>query len=451
MSRYFAMALFIVMVGIVAQEDEKKTLKELQKSNKELNKQLQIQNKLIQKLQAQFSQLEKKVELLTKKNKPISAKEKKELQGKIATHQKAVAELEKKLKVLNQNYTQFFIQHSILESFCKNLKDSDPQKQINLFLKKNSIAYTLEEEKKLSELFVSKFNYKFSIRDINLLGRIVQDFERINTAISRINAKGNSKQIDIEISFLKIDFPYIEKVLKETKSLISNIKSTKDMQNTIKKAQFSFSASSLERVINIFDITRKLPISVVTQLRIVPLETPNNVKQAKKVKPKAKLQRKPKISFTSIEKGREKLKNLMLRKDVLQKELQNTTHSIKKLEITEKIYKQLKGYQANTAKRLNQFIATIQEKPIVLSSLDILCVEPSRQKQDITYKWTSSFFYFATSLEPAVAFIDQLTFLDFSYKKPLHFKKSMLVGRKGYRFSLQLFPKTQKQNGISSN
>ena len=428
---------------IGAQEQDNTRIENLEKENKKLQQQLQTQDALLQKLQKKLAELEKTVLSLKEKDQPLSAKEKKEWLKKITEQQKELAKAEEELQKLNNSQEQLFVLHSVLTSFCEQVKKFNVHNTVTEFLQKNKIEYQhQEQQQKEQKVYSQSLSYEFTTDDINIICELIAVVEKQYVAIQKVELKGVQENIKVVICLCPIDITYVEKELSNAQKLIADVKSTKEIKKAIEESKFPTYEVSLEKNTNIFNRKRNLPTSVSTESRIIPIE--KSQKKPKKKTKKTTKKTAAKISVSTEKDAQKKLQEIVDKTQETQKALESAKQAEELRKIAAEIKKQIANRQINAAHNLNQFFSLAQKNPLVIDSLTIDYQKQQRKKPQYRYAWQINCFYFATSLEPTVAFIEKLVVQGFSNQSPLQFKKETLLNRKGYRFLLDLehFPKS---------
>lgn len=422
----------------IAQEQDNTRIENLEQENKKLQQQLQTQSALLQKLQKKLLELEKTVRSLKQKEQPLSAKEKKKWLKKISEQQKKLDKLEAELEKINNSQEQLFVLHNVFASFCEQAKKFDAKNTVIQFLQQKKIEYTLQEQQQQEQqdVYAQSFNYEFTVDDINIICELIAEVEKQYVAIQKIDLKGVEENIKVELCFCVVDVAYIEKELSKAKKLIANVKATKEMKKNIEENTLQVREVSLQKTKNIFNKKRNLPTSVSTESRIIPLK-----KTAKKPPKKAKKTTKKataKVSVSTAKDAQKKWQEITDKTKEIQKALKNAKQADEIKKIALRIKQQITSRQINVAHNLNQFFSLAEDNPLVIDSLVIDYQKEQHKKTQYKYAWKISCFYFATSLEPTVAFIEKLVVHGFFNQTPLQFKKETLLSRKGYRFLLNL-------------
>lgn len=420
---------------IVAQEQDNTRIENLEQENKKLQQQLQTQSTLLQKLQKKLLELEKTVRSLKEKEQPLSAKEKKKWLKKISEQQKKLIKSETELQKIKDSEEQLFVLYNILVSFCEQAKKFNAKDTTTQFLQQKKIEYTLQEQQQ-QDVYAQSLNYEFTVDDINIICELIVEVEKQYVAIQKIDLKGVEENIKVQLHFCVIDVAYIEKELSKAKKLIANVKATKEIKKNIEENKLQVHDVSLQKNNNIFNKKRNLPTSVSTESRIIPLSNAPK-KPQKKVKKTTK-KTTPKVNVNTVKDAQKKWQEITDKTKEIQKALKNAKRAEATRKIALRIKQQITSRQINAAYNLNQFFSLAQDNPLVIDSLVIDYQQEQRKKTPYKYVWEISCFYFATSLEPTVAFIEKLVVQGFSTQAPLQFKKETLLGRKGYRFLLNL-------------
>ncbi|BBM84831.1 hypothetical protein [Candidatus Uabimicrobium amorphum] len=448
MPKYYILGVFILcIITMGAQEQDNKRIENLEKENKKLQQQLQTQNDLLQKLQKKLIELEKAVLSLKEKDKPLSAKEKQEWLKKITEQQKKLVKSQGELQKLRNDEQQLFILHGALASFCEKAKKFNTKDSVDKYLQQKKIKYTFKEQKLSKEVYAQSLSYEFIVDDINLICELIASIEKQYVAIQKLELKSVQSNIKVDLHFYTIDVVYIKNELSKAKKLITNVKSTKETKKSIEENKLPTYKVSLQQNKNIFNKKRNLPTSVSTESRILPVE--KQQKKPKKKPQKTVKKSATKISVSTAKDAQKKLQEITDKTNKIQKVLVNAKQIATTKELIQKMKKQIANRQINTAYKLNKIFSLVQQNPLVIDSLVLDYQKQGRKKPQYKYTWKIDCFYFATSLEPTVAFIEKLVVQGFSNQTPLQFKKKTLMGRKGYQFLLNLSHSAKNANDKS--